>query len=524
MQRPKLIPQLYEAINRRSVLQTSGISPTLLTSLRADIEDLHGLFVDLENLATSNARSSLGLEILFQLVMTCQRAHDRRVLDQVLTNSSRLTPNSRKGIVLAVTKLCRYFTVSRFLLQAARKYSVFSRVRISAVSIKAPNLPAIELDLMTMDLVGGLLKGSRLERASKSHESSTDTIEDRIRHEATLPVPVHAEIQLLFHYERNACKAPPRVICSSKKACFLCNLFFKVHGRFIVPSTHGRVYEKWALPSGVKGTGNADNDISTTMWTFVSAVELALHREVESTRRPYPDPNESIVLQSAVCSLSNQSMTSTRISISQEPVRLENHLYPPKNDTTLRESSLVPDAGKMANANANERGIGSTYLHPEGSYTAIASDSSQSSELSDFMSSEESISSTLSYLLLTEGQPVWRKISSNPGSFEVRTPQIHLIVSQEDLICKLRSPDSSHDHVADSGHYWIILEYHLESSVQQSETVPIVNLLDVPCERDMTVSFGSAEWPRELRVCSNGDMISIMYSMRKPVEGLEYEI
>ncbi len=73
MQRPKFIPQLYKAINGRSVAQTSGIAPVLLTALTTDIEKLHGLFADLENLATPRAKSSPGLEILVQLILLRRR-------------------------------------------------------------------------------------------------------------------------------------------------------------------------------------------------------------------------------------------------------------------------------------------------------------------------------------------------------------------------------------------------------------------------------------------------------------------
>ena len=508
MQRPKVIPQLYKAINGLSIAQTSGIAPQLLTALTADVIKLRGLFADLEDLVTPKARSNPGLEVLVHLVIACQHIHDRRILHQALTASSRLEPGSRTHIVLTITKLGRYSKISRFMLYATQKYTVFRRVQISAVCIKAPNLPVIELDSMTIDLIHSLLNDSKLERLSKSYGSSPIAIEDRIRQEATLAVPVHAEVQLLFHYEHNSCKLPPRIICSSKQACFLCNLFFKMHGRFIVPNTHGRIYEKWALPSEGESTGNTNSDILTTIRDFVSAVEETLLREAQSTRRPYPDPNESIILQSAVCSQSNQSTTSTRISVSQRLARPE---APPHN-------------GKMATAIAFKDRTESLRSHSERSSAAIIRDKSPRNELPGFISSEETISSTVSRLLLKKGQPVWRKMSSNPHSFEVRTPRIHLIISQDELFRNLWSQDTSHDLVAGSGHYWIILEYHLERCVRQGENVPIVNLLDVPCEREMTVEFGSNGWPRELRVYSNGDVISIIYSLCKPVEGLEYRI
>jgi len=169
MQRPKVVPQLYLAINGLALAQTPGVTPVLLTALKADVENLHGLFVRLENLTTPKAKSSQGLEILVQMVIACQHVHNRRILHQLLTRSSRLDSSSRASLALAITKLSRYSSVSRFLMQAARRYPVFRKVRISAVCLRAPNLPATELDSMTADLIHSLLDPS----LGNSRRSST---------------------------------------------------------------------------------------------------------------------------------------------------------------------------------------------------------------------------------------------------------------------------------------------------------------------------------------------------------------
>ena len=303
MRRPKLIPQLYEAINAQDLAQTSGVVALLFTALKADVEKLHGLFANLETLAKSRAVSSPGLEILVQMVIICQHIHDRRILHQVLARSPRLDPGSKASIALNINKLSRYFSVSRFLLEAARKYSIFRKTRISAVYLRAPNLPTTELDSMTTALIHRLLDRPKpWKLTSKFHDLSITATEDHLRQEATLAFPVHAEVQLLFHYEQKSCNIPPRIICSSKQACFLCDLFFKIHGKFTIPSSHGRLYEKWALPEAVKSTTSADKDIFTKLRSFVSAIENALLRETQPARKSYPDPYESIILHSAVWS------------------------------------------------------------------------------------------------------------------------------------------------------------------------------------------------------------------------------
>ena len=59
---------------------------------------------------------------------------------------------------------------------------------------------------------------------------------------------IHAEIQLLFYLEEHASKLTPRVISSSKDACFLCNAFILIHGKMHVPRSHGRLYPGWRFP------------------------------------------------------------------------------------------------------------------------------------------------------------------------------------------------------------------------------------------------------------------------------------
>lgn len=529
MQQPKIIPQLYEAINGPILAQTSGVTLLLFTALKADVEKLHGLFAKLENLTTSEAKSSSGLELLVQMVITCQQVHDRRTLHQVLTRSSRLDPSSRASIALKITKLSRYSSVCRFLLQAARKYPVFRRVRISAVCFRAPNLPATELDSITADLVHGLLDGPKLWKLpSKFHASSSFAIENHICQEATLSVPVHAEVQLLFHYERNTCNLPPRIICSSKQACFLCDLFFKIHGRFTVPSTHGRLYEKWALPDAVKTIGNADGDILRILGAFVSAIENALLRETQSTRNPYPNPYESIILHSAVCSQSNQSKTSARSSsATQRPLWYHDPISTSKNDPVSRTGSPIPYARKTAPATATESRIDALSSRSEASSTVTATICAPfpSHALSErVISSKGSTHSDGLHVSLKKGQPIWRELSSTSHSFQARTPHIRLIISRDELFCDQWSRETSHDLVPGCGHCWVILEYLSDRNVAQGENVPLVKLRDVQKQHEMILDYGTAEWPRRLYVCSNDDVISITYSSRKPIEGIEYPI
>ena len=61
---------------------------------------------------------------------------------------------------------------------------------------------------------------------------------------------VHAEIQLITYLDlkRDSQRLRPRVICSGKAACFLCELFLNQHGLYFVPETHGKLTPHWTIP------------------------------------------------------------------------------------------------------------------------------------------------------------------------------------------------------------------------------------------------------------------------------------
>lgn len=63
---------------------------------------------------------------------------------------------------------------------------------------------------------------------------------------------VHAEISLLTYHELQHNKARPRVIGSSRSACYLCSSFIKAHGQYRVTSTHETFFTRWTVPDLVE--------------------------------------------------------------------------------------------------------------------------------------------------------------------------------------------------------------------------------------------------------------------------------
>lgn len=522
-QRPKVISQLYTAVNDQASAENSGVAAPVFAALKADIETLHELFTRLESLTTPKAKCSPGLEILIPILIACQRVHTQGILHQVLTRSSRLDPGSRRNIAITITKLSRYVSISRFLLQAARKYSVFDRIQISVINSRVRRLPALKLDSMTAGVIDNLLEESkRGVLSSKLHAESPSAIKDHICQAATLAVPVHAEIQLLFHYERSPSNSPPRIICSSKQACFLCNLFFKMHGRFMVPSTHGRLYEKWALPAAVENTrDNVNEDILTTIRSFVSAVDDALIREMRSTRGPYPNPYESMILLSAACSQSNESAAAIRGPMDRALLgkgSLRSGVSIPILNADNRTQTNLPILHTIETQAQTECMDPAFHSHSKSSgpssVTSIRAPSSLKALSKQFVTSRGTVKNhTPSCFPLEKGRPVWRELTSASQSFEVSTPRIHLTISYDETL------SNRQNLIACLDCYWVILEFLSDHFVPRGRTVPVVSLLEMSGEPERMLDYGNADWPRELCVRSDYDVIAITYSLQKPTEG-----
>ena len=129
---------------------------------------------------------------------------------------------------------------------------------------------------------------------------------------------VDAEIQLLFFYEVNPNRRRPRFICSSKSACYLCNLFFSLHGDFYVPRTHGRLYARWILPDWVNIPADRYGELGRISLLLKEIIDGKVLRASRSKRKKqYHFPNESVLLPLAPWSSSGiSSDLSAQASIS----------------------------------------------------------------------------------------------------------------------------------------------------------------------------------------------------------------
>ncbi|KAH8671923.1 hypothetical protein BGZ60DRAFT_527361 [Tricladium varicosporioides] len=249
-----IITQLNQVIHDTSVQARSGPAMSHWKAMRDGAETLQVLFTKLESIRGPQVAETEILHILEEIVKEVYEFNLRNDLSRVFQNFSG-NPSLIQHLPRAIGKLARYYSIASELICAARdkKCRVLQNVRIKPFEISI----------------------------------ATNTLNPAGR--------VHAEIQLLFFYELCPDIPRPRIIASSKSACYLCNLFFHLHGGFLVPRTHGRIYEKWVLPDWLDIPIKRHRELAAVLTRFKRKLDDEAQSSLRS-RRKYSHPNESVLL------------------------------------------------------------------------------------------------------------------------------------------------------------------------------------------------------------------------------------
>jgi OTT_1508-like deaminase len=98
---------------------------------------------------------------------------------------------------------------------------------------------------------------------------------------------LHAEIQLVLHFEQHPTLPRPRVIPSSKSVCYLCHL--KIHNQYFIPSTHGKLYDIWKWPAltqplHTSGCHRANLSLQRLLPEFSDAIDHKIRDSLDHAR------------------------------------------------------------------------------------------------------------------------------------------------------------------------------------------------------------------------------------------------
>ena len=111
------------------------------------------------------------------------------------------------------------------------------------------------------------------------------------RRGSTTSCYVHAEVQLILHYERYPPDGLwPRVIGGSKCACFMCDLFIQKVAKYQISYSHCRLYTQWTIPDAPwMASEQADSFqyIVVSMTDELRSLEATARREISRGNRTY---------------------------------------------------------------------------------------------------------------------------------------------------------------------------------------------------------------------------------------------
>ncbi|CZR69893.1 uncharacterized protein PAC_19793 [Phialocephala subalpina] len=256
--KPAVIHQLNEVLNDKSIKAGARITEERLTGLRDNARTLQGLFARLEIISDPSIGTVEVRELLEEIVKAAHEITMAADLSLALQTFSG-NPSLIAHLPEAIGKLGRYYSICSELVAAARDKTcgAFRNIQVEPFQIEMP-------------------------------ASVGDT-----------HYKVHAEIQLLFFYELHLDYPRPRIICSSKSACYLCNLFFQLHGGFHLPRTHGRLYHKWILPYWLHFPVKHHQTLGVVTTGFKAALDNEIRAASKLKKGPCRHPNESVLLPSA---------------------------------------------------------------------------------------------------------------------------------------------------------------------------------------------------------------------------------
>ena len=287
---------LNRTVHDESIISRKATARALITTIRSSSKELALRFSDFEEARGIHGPTSASQDMLVELLIQIDK-FDVAGLETVLSMSSMIDPTLKVYLPQAMRKIGRYFRIACDLVNAARspEYTIFRRLSVRSIEKPHFDMAFIADQSVNFDQASQRVTGSShqylLEAyGSKALSEAQKRFENRMS-DSSVRWKIHAEIQLLLFYEQQPRGSRPRIIGSSKSACYLCDLFIQTHGGFRVPRTHGRLYDRWILPEHA-----ANGHLLPVINRFNAALEAKIKQTLRRRTRPLPHPNESVLL------------------------------------------------------------------------------------------------------------------------------------------------------------------------------------------------------------------------------------
>ncbi|KAL9630552.1 MAG: hypothetical protein Q9204_004664, partial [Flavoplaca sp. TL-2023a] len=292
--KPELLRLLNTTIHDKSLTSRDRLTKARILRLQASALQLWKDFCNFEISRGSGDAAGTSCDILLALLIRISEFDVASL--QIVLRSSTVDPSIKYSLPVAISKIGRYYNITCDLIDASRSAQciLFSRISIHAIdkphvdtSFIADHSAGFEETFRRVTCSSQQLRHSNFDPNSVSAAKAEF---QRLLAGSGAEWKVHAEIQIILFYDQNPSLRPPRIIGSSKSACYLCNLFVHHHESFQVARSHGRLYDRWILPKEVF-------DQDSSMRPVIDKLNASLENEIldvlKTKRKPFPHPAES---------------------------------------------------------------------------------------------------------------------------------------------------------------------------------------------------------------------------------------
>lgn len=361
-----------------------------------------------------------------------------------------INQSGKNSLTNMIRKVGRYAEVARFLFRTAKKFPIVRRMEVTKVSLpesaflRTPVDSQYKLRLSSIlaRITGSQkanLSGQRCEADTVCPLLSTNT--NQADNDLTMQTcrtlttgKIHAEVQVVFYCETLKrlqgleSFLPPRVVCSSKKACFLCNLLVSMHGQMRTPWCHGKLYPGWRLPVG-SGLDLESRFIFLLEDSIAESILLLFKRRSKTT---YPGPSEStlITLPSLASELGSAPDPARDKQVSLEEAQAEefNKSVQASNGAARNYEGLISSVGSLAATEDLAEKLSSAASQPGESdsdsqhASSICSSEAESMAEEDIQRNEPAVKAQASYEETEEESQASPSASSSEDNIDCVKP------------------------------------------------------------------------------------------------------
>ena len=418
---------------------------------------------------------------------------------QIVLRSSTVDPSIKDSLPVAINKIGRYYNITCDLIDASRSRHC---ILFSRISIHAIDKPHVDTSFIANHSAGFEETFRRVTCSSQqfchsnfdpNSVSAAKAEFQRLLAGSGAEWKVHAEIQIILFYEQNPSLRPPRIIGSSKSACYLCNLFVHHHESFQVARSHGRLYDRWILP---KEVFDQDSSMRPVVDKLNASIESEILDVLKTKRKPFPHPAESAV------NLGPPWSPNPTLSIihSQESLRKTTEYLSsnPSEDLVGRGSDASSSCSPSISRASTER----VYSIQNNIADAIQT---------DLHTHVASSTPNITYRHLFQGESTYCQL----------THRDDVLIVQMDIGKVYASSDHlPGDTTSNSPHIgcWVQVSWRASSNpiLETNRCFEGIDIRALACDRDQVFEEGAALSSKELVLQMKGHLVLVKYSLEEP--------